>query len=478
MYKKLKIEEKVKWSEYLKLLFALAFPVAMQNLLTTTASMVDTIMIGSRGQLAVGAVGICSQIGSLFFSSYWGFSCACMMFLSQYWGEKNEKGMSKTMGLSFVCMLGISLIFGSICVFRPDFILGIYTDKQNIIREAIPYMRIVGFAYPLQAMTVLLGNLLRATERVKPCLFTSIVSLLVNFSLNWVLIYGRFGMPKMGVAGAAVGTVVSSLVSVILILFFLKITKCEIKIQFREIYHFKGFFKNYVKKAFPILCNEVLYGIGQMIINVVMGHQDENAIAAMTAFRVCEGFVFAFFGGLSTASSVSIGKEVGSGHPFRALSFAKKAALACPIITFAIVGICCLINRPLLGLFHLEPQAMTYGKYMLLIYLVFGTIRTSNYIMNEGFRAGGESMFGALVETGFLFLISVPATWATGMIFKLPFLIVFGFVYTDEIMRFIVEVIYLFSGKWVKPVTDVGKEALPAYYDKMGIRPKTKKSRS
>ena len=457
-------EEKITWSSFLKIMLTIAFPVALQNLLSTTASMVDTIMIGSQGELAVAAVGICSQISSLFFSCYWGFAGGSMLFFAQYWGAKNEKGINQTFGVTFIFMTIVGTLFALTAITHPEFMLGIYTDKENIIRMGAPYIRIVGFAYPLQVLAVLVSFFMRATERVKAPLFCSVISLVVNFVCNWILIYGRFGAPRMGVAGAAVGTLASGIVNLLLLIIFLLASKCEIRLQLRQMFGFqKEFFGSYLSKCLPILANEMLYGVGQMVINIVIGHQDESAIAAMAAFRVCEGFVFAFFGGLSNAASVVIGKEVGSGHLPRAYNYCRKSSLFCPMVTFGVVGIMTVLNRPILGLFGLGSTAMTYGRYMLLIYLVFGTIRTCNYIMNESYRAGGEAVFGTVLEVSCLFTISVPATWIAGMVLKLPFLAVFAFVYTDEIIRLLVESRYTASGKWIKPVTEPGIKALPGF---------------
>lgn len=153
MYTKNKINRK----EFFRLVIAIALPIACQNLLTTTASMVDTIMIGSQGELSVAAVGICSQIGSLFFASYFGFAGGAMMFFSQYWGAEDEEGINRTFGIALLCMLAIGLLFGGVAVTKPAFILGIYTDKQSIIEVAVPYMQIVGFAYPLQVIAMIVS---------------------------------------------------------------------------------------------------------------------------------------------------------------------------------------------------------------------------------------------------------------------------------------------------------------------------------
>ena len=454
--------EKISWGIFFRTVFTIALPIALQNFLSTTASMVDTIMIGSQGELSVAAVGICSQITSLFFSCYFGFASGGLLFFSQYWGARNEKGINQAFGLA--CMLAVSLLFGGVATANPDFILGIYTDKENIIAIGAPYIRIVGFAYPLQVLAMIISFLMRSTERVKPPLISSILALITNFILNWILIYGRFGMPKMGAAGAAVGTLVSGIVNVFVLFVFLIKDKKTVVLRLKDMFSWQdGFLKGYMGKCLPIIFNELFYGIGQMLINIVIGHQSESAIAAMAAFRVLEGFVFAFFAGLADASSVVVGKEVGAGHLMSGYQYMKKFSVLCPMITFCICLIGLLLNRPLLSLFGLGAEALFFGKYMLLIYLAAGTIRTCNYIMNCCYRAGGEAVFGTLLEIICLFTISVPATWAAGMIWHLPFLAVFSFLYTDELIRLVFELWYTRSGRWIKPVTELGRRALPEF---------------
>lgn len=452
-------------------LLTIALPVAFQNLLSTTAGMVDTVMIGSRGELSVAAVGICSQISSLFFSAYFGFAGGALLFFSQYWGAGNEKGISRTFGLAASCMLVIGLLFGSAAVIRPDLLLSLYTDKEEIVRVGIPYIRIVGFAYPLQVLAVIISFLMRSTERVKVPLISSILALITNFSLNWILIYGRFGAPEMGVAGAAVGTLVSGMVNLAFLLFFLLRRQEGVMLRLKDMFSWReGFLRVYMSKCIPIICNEAFYGVGQMLINMVIGRQSESAIAAMAAFRVLEGFVYAFFGGLADAGSVVVGKEIGAGHLMLGYRYAKRFTLLCPAITFLICLTGYILNRPLLGLFGLGEQALEYGKYMMLIYLAAGTIRTCNYIMNTCYRAGGEAVFGTVLEIGGLFAVSVPATWIAGMVLSLPFPAVFFFVYTDELIRLVCELYYTRSGKWIKPVTEEGRAMLPAFRSELAQR--------
>lgn len=461
-------KNEITWQEFGSRLLFLAVPIAIQNLLTTTASMVDTIMIGSLGELAVAAVGICSQLGSLLFNLYWGFVSGAVLFFTQYRGAADHKGFNRVVGYSLVFAGGLGLLFGFVNVAFPEFVLSVYTDKTDIIRLGTPYLRIVGITFPMQVFAAIVSMMLKATERVKVPLVAAIVSLLVNFGVNYTLIYGRFGMPQIGIVGAAIGTLLSCAINLLILLVFLLKERHAMHLRGSEIFSFnRSFTKEYFVKLSPILINELGYGLGQTIVNVVMGHQDESAIAAMAAFRVCEGFVYAFYGGLANATSVVVGSEIGAGRLYRGYCFGMRSKFVCPFITFAIMLICFIFHNPLFTLFGLELQAISYGKYMVLMFMFFGTIRTSCYIMNECFRTGGETVFGTVLEVGGLYLLTVPATWIAGMVLKIPFLAVFAFVYTDEIVRLFVMNPYMKKGKWIKPMTELGKANLEEFRSAM-----------
>ena len=207
-----------------------------------------------------------------------------------------------------------------------------------------------------------------------------------------------------------------------------------------------------------------------MIINVVIGHQDEAAIAAMAAFRVCEGFVYAFFGGLSNANSVVVGREVGAGRLYRGYSFAKRSAVFCPMITFTIVLICVILNHPLFTLFGLGEPGDDLRNLYAADYLFFGAVRTCDYIINDTFRAGGEPVVGTVIEISCLYAITVPMTWLAGMVWHLPFLAVFAFVYTDELIRLFILILICAAGNGSKPVTEAGRSALPEFRESRKFR--------
>jgi Na+-driven multidrug efflux pump len=327
----------------------------------------------------------------------------------------------------------------------------------------------VGWSYPLQTLAVAIGSLLRSIEKVKIPLFASIVSIITNTFINWVLIFGMLGFPKMGVRGAAVGTVISNVVHILVLYIYCFMDKHSFITRVREHYSWaKGFVKQFFSKIIFVVCNEVFYGVGQLFLNIIIGRQIEEGIAAFAVFRVLEGFIFAFFGGLSNASGVMVGKRIGAGEHLEGYRDAKRFVVLVPIVTLLIMTVIIIFRKPILGCFGLGETAQFYARGMIYIYAVTGTIRTCNYINNNIFRAGGESVFGTVIEICGLFLISIPATALSGLVFRLPFLAVFFMFYLDEFIRIGVILWYMNSGKWVKPVTAAGQEALPEFRKKLG----------
>jgi putative MATE family efflux protein len=442
----------------------IGFPVALQNLLTTSAGMVDTIMIGTQGETAVAAVGICSLFSMLLFAAYFGFCNGGIIFFAQYWGAKDERGICRAYGLTLVTMMAAGLIFGAAAVFAPEYIMGIYTDKESIQAAGVPYLRIVGWSYPLQVLAMAAASLLRSIEKVKIPLFASIASIITNTFLNWLLIFGMLGFPKLGVEGAAIGTLVSQAVHILALYIYCFLDKHSFVTRIRDHYRWdRAFVRQFFSKTIFVVCNEVSYGAGQLLLNIIIGRQIEEGIAAFAIFRVMEGFIFAFFGGLANASSVMVGKRIGAGEHLEGYRDAKRFVAIVPMVTLFLLLIIIIFRNSILGLFGLGEQARFYARGMLYIYTLTGTIRTCNYMNNNIFRSGGESVFGTVIEFCGLFFIRIPAAALSGLVFRLPFLAVFFMLYLDEFFRLGIILWYMNSGKWIKPVTGMGREGLAKF---------------
>ena len=453
------------WPSFLRRVAVIAVPVALQNLLSTTGSMVDTMMIASLGNTEVGAVGLCAQFSSLMFSGYWGFVGGGMLFFSQYWGAKDDEGINRSYGLTLTCMMAVGLTFGLLAVMFPEGIMRLYTDKPAIQAIGVQYLRIVGFAYPLMVLSMAMAALLRCTERVRIPLYGSIASVFTNIFLNWVLIFGHLGLPALGVRGAALATVIAQAANILTIVLLAKRSGHRYLLAFRR--HFRwdrSLVSAYLRKCFPIICNEVLIGVGNMVINIVLGRQPEEAIAALAVFRTLEGLVIGFFAGFSSAASVLVGTNVGAGEPQTAYARAWRLVYMCQLFIGLLGAVLIALHRPILTMMGMSGESFRLAFGMLAIYLAFAIIRMGNWTQNDTFRAAGDATTGTVLEIIFMWAMVLPLVWLTGMVWHWPTLLVFACCYVDEPIRYILMQRHLFKGIWIRPVTPEGLQALAQWH--------------
>ena len=455
------------WRDFLRKVAVIAVPVALQNLLITTGSMVDTMMIASLGTRQVGAVGLCAQFSSLMFACFWGFVGGGMLFFSQYWGAGDDDGINRAYGMTLSCMLTVGVIFCILAVCFPGLVMGLYTDKPAIREVGIQYLRVAGFSYPLMVLSMAMAALLRCTNQVRIPLYASIVSVVTNIILNRILIFGFWLVPAMGVRGAAIATVIAQGAGVLVIVFLAAKKKHPYLLAVSRHFRLTGsFFRIYFRKCFPILMNEVFIGLGNMVINIVLGRQPEEAIASLAVFSTLEGLVIGFFAGFSNASSVLVGTKVGSGEIDTAYGRAWRLVYLCQSIIGLLGLILIVLHTPILTVMGMSGESFRIAFGMVCIYAVAGLIRMGNWVQNDTFRAAGDSVYGTVMEIIFMWVVVLPVVWLSGMVWHWPTLIVFACCYIDEPIRYVLMQRHMFSGKWIRPVTAEGRAALEGWSPK------------
>lgn len=464
-------KRKFGWREFLKAIAAIAIPVALQNLLTTTGSMVDTMMLATLGETTVGTVGLCAQFSSLFFSGYWGFVGGGTLFVSQYWGAKDDDGIRRAYGITMCLVLGVGILFGLMGTAFPELIMGIYTDKEEIRRIGIDYLRIVGFSYPLVSITVVMSMLLRSIERVRIPLVASIASVCTNCFCNYVFIFGKFGAPAMGAEGAALGTVIAAFVNLAVLVGYVVLYKVPYALEIRRSLHWnRVFIRLYLQRCFPILCNEGAMGVSTMLINIVLGRQSAAAIAAIAIYRTIEGLVIAFFGGFSSAAAILVGKAVGAGEHEEAHSRTIRIVYMTSGIILVVCVAVLAFHAPLFTALGLSGESFEICRMLCTIYCIVAVIRMGNWQHNDCFRAGGDPTFGTVMEIAFMYLMVIPCVYLAHFAFHAPFYVVFLFVYCDEPIRYVIMQRHLYSRKWIRPVSDKGLATIDAFREKYGVK--------
>lgn len=469
------LKPKFKWGPFLKQLMVIAIPVSLQHLLTTTGTMVDTIMISALGDRVVGAVGLCGQFSSLLVAGFWGFMGGGMLFMSQYWGAKDEDALLRSYGIMWICMMTVSLFFCVAATCFPEVVMRVYTDKEATREIGVEYLRIVGFNYPLMVFCSAAAAFLRSTERVRIPLYASVSGVLVNVALNYLLISGHLGFPALGVKGAAIATVAGGAVNLLIIFVASQASGFKYLFMFRRHFRFvKGFLGSFFKKCFPILCNEILIGVSNALISIVFGHQSEAAIAAVAVVTTMEGIVISFFEGFANAGSILVGKSVGAGHLEEGYRRAPRIILVLGVVMVVLCSTIVLISSPIFTAMGLHDESLTIAKQMIIVFAIAMTFRMMNWVNNEIHRAAGDAFTGTVMEIGFMYLMVLPILYVTAYVWTPAFVFIYAARYVDEPFRFVIMNVHLAGGRWVRPVTSAGKKALPEFWKAHHIKEKTK----
>lgn len=456
----------------------LAFPVAMQNLLTSSFILVDTIMVGQLGDLSLSAVGMAGQFGWFLNMITFGMCSGAAVFISQYWGAKDTTGIRRTYGIAVVSVCLISALFFVIGLLFPEGVVRIFNREPDVVEAGAAYLRIACWSYLATGVNMVFCIVLRSTENVKLPMYVSLVTTVLNAFMDYGLIFGAFGMPEMGIRGAALATVISAWAGPVLILAVSAIQRNMLISPIKELFGFnRRSIAQYYEKATPVIINETLWGLGTLLFSVIFANLGYQYYAAVTIFRTFDNIAFVFFIGLCNASSIMVGKNVGAGHIKRAVEDSRRFVLfvsLCSVLT----GVLIIIFRfQLASVFNLSgsitPETLKLTASLLLVYGIELPMRNLPYILIVGtFRPGGDTKIGMKLDLLSLWLCSVPLTTLAAFVFKLPFIAVFAIMYiAEDYLKVILCVKYYFTYNWLRPVTDQGIKGLEEFYESRRKKP-------
>ena len=450
----------------------LALPIAIQNLLISSFSMVDTAMVSQLGDTALSSVGMAGQWAWLLNIFMFGVASGASVFFSQYWGARDVKGIRRVLGITFAVSFAIMLPFFLIALISPSFVISLFNRDAAVIATGSAYLSVAIWSYPAIALNSAVSAALRSTECVKLPMAVSGVTTLLNAMLNYAFIFGAGPIEAMGARGAALATVISSWVGPILLIFIALAQKTVLHGPLREMFAVKKeeFFE-LLRRMIPVLFNEGLWGVGTWTIGVIYANLGKDEYGGVTIARTVEMIGFAFIQGFGAACCVSVGKGIGAGKTEEAIRDARRFSILVPLSSLFIGGAVILLRQPILSLFNmsgtLSPVTLYTASGMLIIYAVELAIRNIPYIQIVGvFRSGGDTLFASIYDIGCLWLLAIPAALISSSL-GAPFLLVVAIAYICEdwpktffcLMRFK-------SLKWIKPVTAEGIEGHKAFLEK------------
>lgn len=449
---------------FYKQVVRIGLPIAMSQLLSSLLAFIDIIMVSNLGDIAVGAVGIAASFSFLNIMVNFGFVSGLAIYFSQYWGSKDFKNIHKVFIVTIFSSMIITSIFFILGFFFSDTVISWFNNSGDTVNAAIlqdygvRYIKIASFSYFTLAAGFVISMLMRSVEKVIFPQVVAIIMVALNTILNYLLIQGRFGFPRLEIEGAALATVISSSVGALILISFMIFTKREVfKIKFGLIKEItKDYLKKLIKKALPVAINETIWGLGMSFYLIAFSYISVEAISSVHISNQVMGFFWTINAGISSACAIMLGKKLGEGK----IDVAKNWGIRFIKLTFfagLILGIILffLSSKIPLMFSSLENGIKENLRLILVVFSFYVPIKFVNAIHIIGtLRSGGDTMYAMLSEAIPLWLIGVPLAFILSIYTTLPLYIIVAIVNIEEIIKFVITNYRFLTFKWLKNLTE------------------------
>ena len=441
---------------FLKSMLAIAVPIALQNLITSSLNMVDTLMISSLGQASIAAVGLANQLFFFYILITFGINSGSSIFIAQYWGKEDIPSIRKVLGLALSISTIVGVIFTIAAFFFPEFIMSIFIKEPEVIKLGSDYLKIVSLSYIVTALSFAYSVALRTTGRPNVPMKISAISFVTNTVLNYVLIFGKFGFPTMGVKGAAWGTVIARIIEICIILYTVYSTKGVLAASLNELSSWsKEFVSKYLKTTYPVILAEGFWSLGQVMYSIAYARIGEEATAAVQITNTIQNIFFVVVRGLSNACTVMVGNKIGGGDEIEAYEYAKKFMIISTIVGL-ILGLI-LATTPSLALMlfrGLDPNLYEVSRKLLVVMGLTFVIRVFNTTAIVGvLRGGGDTQYAMVLDIWTVWIVGVPLAFIGALYLKLPVHYVFVLVTLEEVLKVVITIPRILSKKWIRNIT-------------------------
>lgn len=441
--------------KFLKTLFKLALPIALQNLILSSLNLVDTIIIGGLGEYAIAGVGIANQYFFLLNLVLFGVVSGSSIFTAQYYGDNDIPNIKRILGISIITSGTAAFIFFIVGFFFNSQIISIFSTDKVVISIGSEYLRIIVFSYVITAITFSYSFTLRSIGQVKIPMIISIIALAINTILNYLLVYGYFGMPKLGTNGSALATLIARTIEMILMITVVYSQKLIIAAKVREMLDLSlDFVKNFFKITAPVILNESMWSLGVSMYAIAYARMGTEVIASTNIAATIERITWVIFMGLGNACAVMIGNKIGEGNEDEAYLLAKRFIILCPILAILAGLIVFFTSGWTLSVYKVSPTVYNYSHNILMVFSIFLVAKVINYVSVIGiFRSGGDTKFCLILDTGGVWLIGVPLAFLGGLVLKLPIHFVYVLVYLEEVVKLMFCIPRIISKKWINNLT-------------------------
>ncbi len=436
---------------FYRLLISLCIPIIIQQLISTSVNVIDTVMISSLGEASVASIGIANQFFFLFSMTLTGITGGAGVFISQFYGKNDTDNIKKVTGFSTILAIIVSFVFFIPALFMPNIIINAFSHDSEVVKLTTDYLNIIGYAYPIVAVSTVFGMGSRSIRNPKLGMICSTIALGINIFLNYLLIFGNFGFPALGVKGAALATLIARIIEFLLITGYVYFLNKDYILKF-TVRHLKlidkTFIKNFMNTSLPVFINDTTWAIGTVLYSVAYAKAGTSAIAASQIASSTGNFFIITSVCIAIGASIMLGNELGADRIDTAISYSKKFSILVTL-TGLVFGFLLILNIPLL--LNIFSVSSDIAPDMTKIFFIMGSLlalKAFNCLLIIGIlRSGGDTTYALFLELGCMWFVSIPLTFLSA--YKgAPIYILVLLSYSEEIVKFIFGVPRALSKKW------------------------------
>lgn len=441
--------------QFYKTFIVLALTLMLEQVVILSVNLADNLMLGSYSEYSLSGVAAVNQIQFILQQIVYGVSNGMIVLGSQYWGQKRVSEVKKLSAIGVFVVLVLTFTLFIVVSIFPEGTVKLFTSEAMIVSEGMAYLDIMRFSYVFFGISTIMLGTMRIAESVKIALRVSVVSLVINVCINYLLIFGNFGFPEMGVRGAAIGTLTARIVECIIIAVFLfkKEQRLSMKLSDYLVLD-RPMFRDYIKVSTSIIVTSALWGIANSLQTVILGHMDKSAIAAQSISNTLYLLLKVTSVGAASAASIIIGRTVGADDLGKLKEYVKTLQVIFIGIGLSLAVLFTIIRFPLLSVYNISEETRKMANAFMTIQTI--TIFTMSYQMptNTGIiRGGGDSNFILKLDIISIFIIVLPLSALSAFVWHLSPVIVTFILNSDQIFKCVPAFIHANSYKWVKKLT-------------------------
>lgn len=448
----------VREKAFYKMLFTLALPVTMQNVVVFLTQMLDTVMLGELGDVAVSASSLANQPFFIFNMLTFGLGSGAAVLTAQYWGMRQTGPIKVIMTMIIKFSLCAGVLLTAAAFFFPEQIMRIFIADAEVVEAGAQYLKIICWAYAFFGFTNVFYTAMRSVEAVKVGMVSNLAALLVNASLNYVLIFGKLGAPAMGVQGAALATLIARLVEFVIAFIYLAFVDKRLKIRFRDFFlSDRVLLKDLIIVSTPVMLNELMWSLGVSMQARLLGQLGKTVVSANSIISVVQQLSTVAVFGVASAAAVMIGKAIGEGDQQKARDRGYTFKILAVIFGFFVFGVILLLKNVAVDFYNVSADTKALAHNMIYVAALIGFFVSISGISIVGIlRGGGDTKFSLMIEMFALWCIAVPAAYFVGLVLHWPPVFVFLVMKVDEPVKAVLCFIRMHGAKWIRNVTRNG----------------------